>query len=317
MSIHVNVDNFARAETDHMFSDLQRDAGGVNTFLHNRVFEAIKGDKQTVIRLNRDTLYSFAVVDISEGATLLLPDAGDRYLSAMIVNEDHYVNEIYHEAKSYPLTKELFGTDYVFVAVRILVDPNNPSDLEQVNKLQDQVRIEANAARSFELPDYDNASYTETRNALLDLARGLSGYDKMFGSKAEVDQVRHLIGTAAGWGGLPSEEAYYVGADPRLPVGTYALTVRDVPVDAFWSISVYNAAGYFVENDAGVYNVNSVTGIRNEDGSITVRFGGDGTLPNTIPTPEGWNYLVRLYLPRPEILDGTWTFPTLEDKSPR
>lgn len=63
MSIHVNADNFARAETDRMFADIQRDAGGVNTFRHNR--EPASIDAQTVIRLNRDTLYSFAIVDLS------------------------------------------------------------------------------------------------------------------------------------------------------------------------------------------------------------------------------------------------------------
>jgi hypothetical protein len=57
--------------------------------------------------------------------------------------------------------------------------------------------------------------------------------------------VRRLIAAAAGWGGLPEQqEAYYVNVDPSLPVGAYALTVRDVPVDGFWSIALYNAAGY-------------------------------------------------------------------------
>src|SRR5689334_1551968 len=73
----VNVDNFARAETHRMMADLQRDAGGVNLFRHNR--EPASVDQQTVIRMNRDTLYSFAVVDVSDGATLTMPDAGDRY----------------------------------------------------------------------------------------------------------------------------------------------------------------------------------------------------------------------------------------------
>src|SRR4026208_1121061 len=31
--------------------------------------------------------------------------------------------------------------------------------------------------------------------------------------------------------------------------------------------------------------------------------------PNCIPIVKGWNYTVRLYRPRPEILDGTWKFP--------
>jgi hypothetical protein len=41
-------------------------------------------DKQAVIRMNRDTLYSAAIVDISKGATLTIPDAGNRYLSVMV-----------------------------------------------------------------------------------------------------------------------------------------------------------------------------------------------------------------------------------------
>src|SRR5512138_3698901 len=101
-SIRVNADNFARAETHRMFADLQRDAGGVNRLFHNRAPAAI--DKQTVIRMNRDTLYSFAIVDISAGATLTLPPAGRRYLSAMVVNEDHYINRVIHEAGTHELT---------------------------------------------------------------------------------------------------------------------------------------------------------------------------------------------------------------------
>ena len=34
--------------------------------------------------------------------------------------------------------------------------------------------------------------------------------------------------------------------------------------------------------------------------------------PNLLPIVEGWNYAVRLYRPRPEILDGSWTFPATE-----
>ena len=148
--------------------------------------------------------------------------------------------------------------------------------------------------------------------AFRELAAGLSAFDRTFGSRDEVDPVRHLIGTAAGWGGLPTSEATYVGVNPSLPVGRYHLRVGDVPVDAFWSISVYNAEGYFEPNPLGVYSVNSVTGVRDADGSITVRFGDHGEgAPNTIPITEGWNYLVRLYRPRPEIKRGEWTFPEI------
>jgi len=84
--------------------------------------------------------------------------------------------------------------------------------------------------------------------------------------------------------------------------------VCDVPVDGFWSISVYNAAEYFEPNDRGAYTIN-ITATPNDNGSITVRLGscGDGR-PNCPPIMDGSNYLVRLYRPRAEILDGTRTF---------
>jgi hypothetical protein len=306
----VNVDNFARAETDRMFAGLQRDAGGINILSHNRAPASV--DHQTVIRMNRDTLYSFAVVDISDGATVTVPEHGDRYVSVMVVNEDHFVNEIIHDAGEHQLDMARHETPYVAVAVRVLADPTDPDDIAAVATIQDGFRLTAGSARPFVMPDYDEASFDATRSALLKLAGGLARFDRMFGRRDQVDPVRHLLGTAAGWGGLPTEEATYVGVTPKLPVGSYELRVpADVPVDAFWSISVYNADGFFEPNAAGMYSVNSITGARESDGSIVVRFGDHGGKPNAIPITDGWNYLVRMYRPRPEILDGSWTFPEL------
>ncbi|WP_019180962.1 DUF1214 domain-containing protein [Microbacterium yannicii] len=312
MAIRVNADNFVRAETDRMFHDLQESSGGVNRFLHNREPAAI--DNQTVIRLNRDTLYSFAVVDLAAGATLTLPDPGERYLSVMVVSEDHFVEAVFHDAGVYELAADELGGRYVVVAVRILVDPADPEDIAAVTALQDQITLSSRSAEPFPYPEYDTVSFDETRNALLSLARDLTGFDHMFGRKDEVWPVRHLIGTAAGWGGLPTSEASYIGVDPRLPVGQYELTVGDVPVDGFWSISVYNGQGFFEPNDRDAYTVNNITGVKNPDGSTTVRFGDypAGT-PNAIPLTDGWNYLVRLYRPRPEITDGSWVFPQLAE----
>ena len=66
----------------------------------------------------------------------------------------------------------------------------------------------------------------------------------MFGTKEDVDPHAHQLGTAAGWGGLPEQEAYYESVEPHLPVGRYTITAKDVPVDAFWSITVYGADGF-------------------------------------------------------------------------
>lgn len=311
MAVSVTVENFIRAETDRMFSVLQAQAGGVNRLKHDRAPTPI--ENQPVIRMNRDTLYSIAIVDISEGATVALPAGGERYVSAMVVNQDHYINRILHDAGEHILTVEEFDTPWVAVAVRILADPADEGDLAAVNALQDQLVVDAKSSRPFEIPDYDTESFDGTRSAVLELGKHLRGFDHAFGSKKEVDPVRHLIGTAAGWGGLPDREACYISVDPGLPLGEYKLTVRDVPVDGFWSISLYNADGFFQANDRDAYSVNNITAVPNDDGSVTVRFGGcGGGQPNCLPIMEGWNYTIRLYRPRPEVLDGSWTFPAIE-----
>ena len=133
MATQVNVDNFVRAETDRMFAALSARAP-MNVLVHHR--EPASIDEQPVIRRNHDTLYSSAIVDISEGATLAVPDAGDRYLSVMIVNSDHYINDVLHAAGDHELTVDRYDTDYVLVAVRTLVDPNDPADLDAVHSLQ-------------------------------------------------------------------------------------------------------------------------------------------------------------------------------------
>ncbi len=137
----------------------------------------------------------------------------------------------------------------------------------------------------------------------------------MFGTKQAVDPVRFLLGAAAGWGGNPDKDATYLFATPAKNDGesVYKLTVKDVPVNGFWSVSVYNAKGFFEKNPYNAYSINNITGQKSPDGSMTIQFGGcDGKIPNCLPIVKGWNYAVRLYRPREEILNGTWKFPELK-----
>lgn len=308
--VKVNIDNYAHAQADMQISRMLQAAGGVNMWSHNRVPTPL--DKQNVIRMNRDTLYSFAVVDISRGATVTLPDVGKRYMSMMVINNDGYINKVFSGGGVYELTMEEFDTPYVVLAVRVLVNSADQADIQSANALQDQMKIAALSAKPFMMPTYNMASYEATLRPLLELAKGLHDSKKMFGSKKDVDPVRFLVGSAFGWGGLPVEQATYLNVNPGLPVGEYEITVKDVPVDAFWSVSVYNRDGYFQENELNSYTVNNISGVANADGSFTVHFGGCGDgRKNCIPLTEGWNYAVRLYEPRPEILDGSWTFPAV------
>lgn len=306
----VTFENFVRAESDRMFAGIAAAAPAPNTWNHYRVPTPIEG--QTVIRMNRDTLYSAIILDVSEGGSISIPDAGDRYISVMLVNQDHYIPRVLHSGGTYELTAEDVGSDYVLAAARILADPADPADIAAVNALQDQLTATSVRGMPFAPTAFDESSLAATRAPLLELSKGLGGLEGCFGRKEDVDPIRHLLGSASAWGGLPVEEAFYINVNPELPVGEYELTVGDVPVDGFWSITLYNAEGFLVPNATGAYSLNNITSDRNDDGTITVRFGGDPSRPNTLPIMEGWNYLLRLYRPRPEILNGSWSFPSIE-----
>jgi hypothetical protein len=307
----VTVDTFARAESDVYMGNLVKDAGGLGKLGHHR--EPASIDHQTIIRLNRDTLYSFAVFDLDAGpVTITMPDAGNRFMSLQVIDEDHYVPGVYYGPGSRLLTREAVGTRYAAAGIRTLVDPADPKDLAQVHALQDAIKVSQSNPGTFEVPNWEPESQKEIRQALLALAAHTHGFSHAFGSKGEVDPIKHLIATAAGWGGNPDKDALYVSGVPANNDGTnvYKLRVKDVPVDAFWSISVYNAAGYFEKNPYDAYSLNNVTAKNSADGSVAVQFGGcDGKIPNCLPIMKGWNYTVRLYRPRPEILNGTWKFP--------
>lgn len=171
-AVVINVDNFDRAQTSMEYAGIIKQAGGINKLHSNRTPTPI--DKQNIIRMNRDTLYSTGVVDISKGATVTLPDNGKRYMSLMVINNDGYVNDVYYGKGSYKLTVDKFDTPYVGVVVRTLANPEDSADLAIAHKLQDQVQIAAGSDEPFVLPNYDKASYEATLEAILDLAKGLN-----------------------------------------------------------------------------------------------------------------------------------------------
>lgn len=316
--VPVTFENFARAESDLYFGNvLKLPAAKLGEFFNFRTPTPI--DRQTVIRMNRDTLYSAAIFDLDAGpVTITMPDAGKRYMSLMIENEDGYVAQVAYVEGNYTLTKEKIGTRYVVAGIRTLVDPNSPADLDEVHRLQDAIKVSQKSPGTFEIPKWDKTSQDKVRSALLVLAEGLPSWKNAFGAKGEVDPVRFLIATAAAWGGFPDKDATYLNVVPKNHDGTgiYKLTVKDVPVQAFWSISLYNGKGYFQQNSYNAYSVNDITAKKNADGSVTVQFGGcDGKIPNCLPIMPGWNYMVRLYRPRPEILDGKWKFPEVQPAS--
>lgn len=203
----------------------------------------------------------------------------------------------------------------MFLLVRTLANPEDPADVKAANAVQDTIKLEQASTGTLEVPQWDPVSQGKARDSLAVLG-SLGGTVDRFGTKDEVDPIDHLIGTAIGWGGNPRSAADYQSFYPAQNDGkiVHKLTVKDVPVDGFWSVSLYNAKLFFFEkNDFNAYSLNNLTAKPDADGAYTIQFGGcTKETPNCLPIMAGWNYTVRLYRPRKEILDGSWKLPSAQ-----
>ena len=310
----VTPDNFPRAESDLNFAALVKEAG-LGKFLHRR--DPVALDHQGLVRMNRDTLYSAAVFDLDAGpVTITLPDGGKRFLSMQIVDEDANTFEVVYGPGAATLTRQTVGTRYALAAVRIFVNAGDPKDVDAVRALQNAIKVEQpGGPGAFVAPNWEAASQVDVRAGLMALAETLPDTKGLFGARGAGDPVRRLIGAGAAWGGLPQADALFVNVVPERNDGrtVHRLTLKDVPVDGFWSVSVYDGDGRFAQNPQKAYTVNSVTGEAGPDGAVVIQFGGcDGRIPNCLPTPPDWSYVVRLYRPRAEILGGAWKLPQAE-----
>jgi hypothetical protein len=267
-------------------------------------------DNQTIIRMNRDTPYSMGVFDLTSPLTLTVPDIGSRFQSVVVINEDHYITQVIYKPGTYTFTKDQIGTRHVQLTVRTFVNPDDPADVEALHKAQDGLVVQQDSIGTFEVPDWDQDSLNGLRKAILSMSPWVPDSKGMFGNAQQVDPVRHLIGTAGGFGGNREEDAIYLNMTPEQNDGVmpYVLTLDQVPVDGFWSVIVYNKDGFFEAPETTV-SVNSVTAKQGADGKTLIHFGGDPAADNYLRIMPGWTHMVRLYQPRPEILDRTWTFP--------
>ena len=303
----VTTANFSRAETDWVMA-IQAKAGCFAKLCVDAGPAPL--DKQQVIRMNRDTPYSRGVFDLTAPVTITLPEAAGRFQSLQVVNQDHFVTLVAYRPGTYTLTRASVGTRYAFVIIRTFIDPASPADVAAGRKVQAATTATQASPGSFEISDWDQAQRAKLHDILVSMAPFVPPTARKFGRAGEVDPVAHLVGAAAGWGGNPPEDATYLlrqvsANDGKTP---HVLTVGKVPVDGFWSITVYNARGYY-EAPENAISINNVTAKGNKDGTTTVRFGGDPGAPNHLNIMPGWNYTVRLYRPRAEILDGSWKFP--------
>jgi hypothetical protein len=246
-----------------------RRAGRFREFHHIR--NPVPIDEQAVVRMQVDTLYSFGVFDLTTPVTITLPDTGDRFMSALIINQDHSMIPVEYAPAEFTLTQEQVGTRYVIIALRTFMAATDEDDIAKANALQDQVKVSQTDAGDFDVPEWDMESLLRIRGALAVLASTVSDTRGFFGDRSEIDPLQFKMGTAAGWGGNPKEAAIYFSHSPARNDGAtpYSVTVKDVPIEGngFWSITVYGEDNYLQPNEMNRVALNNVTAERNADGT--------------------------------------------------
>jgi hypothetical protein len=305
--VKVTPQTYIRAETDRSFLNIQALAGGINRFYHFRSPTPLDG--QTVVRMNRDTLYSAAIVDTSKGASITIPKVpAGRFISALIIDNDHYAPAVHYEPGTYALPQD---TKYVLVAVRTqLINPKDPAEVALVNAIQDQLFIQAGSADPMPPSRWDQDSLKALTQEYEKQSKQYASWKGMMGPRGTVDEKTRHIAAAAAWGLNPDKDATYLNYGGQHDPGKCYMAAYKVPENnAFWSITLYGEDGYMKsENNI----LNSSTARLNGDGTFTAYFGSKdlcGDVQNRLDVAPGWNFLMRIYRPGPSVLDGSYTLP--------
>lgn len=294
-------------ETSRQFLRVQT-AVGVNRFFHRR--ELTPTDDQPVVRMNRDTYYSIAVVDVSSGASITLPKVpAGHYLSMQPVTEDHRTQRMSYGPGTYELATHT-GT-HMLVIVRL----DARLSAADAARYQDQVQIDAGSDALFTAEPVERASFKRVETELKAKAPMLVARDGLLalrgGFTSPTDESRGLhdidkyqIMAAGGWGGAQWVDNIYEVSRGYPSDVCHQANFEDPDNAAFWSFTVYNKAGFMFDDRA---NISSDNATPNSDGTYTVSFGCGDNAPNNLPTENKsgeFTLTVRHYRPSERVRDG-------------
>jgi hypothetical protein len=309
----VTPENYALAETEEIMAakvkQIAKATGtnGVGVILH--VKAGANPKEKVIMRLNFDTKYSWLILDLTEPATITMSEVGGRYQTAWVISDAHYNPFAFDKPGEYVLTEENVGSKYALVAFRTQANIEDPEDMKASDLAMDGLKVTQKDRGEFIAAhkwDKDDILAWRAKYQKIQKEKNIST-DDMFGKKGERTLENHNVGTAFGWGGFTPEQAVYPIYYPKTS-NPQTFTIKDVPVKAFWSITVYDEDG-FVATDT--YNINSQFAKKNKDGSVTIHFGGDPKADNYMDIFDNWNFAFRLYQPTEAYFDGSWKKPEL------
>ena len=305
--VSATAENYPTLETARQLLIAQSRAA-VNQFAHSR--KLTPTDDQPVVRMNRDTYYSFVVVDVSQGASITIPPIPEgKYVSVQPVTMDHRIQPMSYGSGTFELATH-YGS-HMYLIVRL----DNTLSEAEANAIQDGMAINAGSAQPFAAEPVNRESFDAVEQSLrakLSELVATFGGDAVYGmftaptddSRGLYDFDKYTVGAAIGWGGAQLGDNLYESS-PNYPAeGCYSATFDDPDNGAFWSFTVYDQNGFMFDD---VAHMSSDIATANADGTYTVNMGCGADAENNLPISNDtgvFNFVVRHYIPSERVKFG-------------
>jgi hypothetical protein len=294
--IIVDRSNYQKAEVARNFTKWA--ANGANNKLMHMTTVTPSGPAPTV-RMNRDSLYSAAVLDTSSGSASITLPAGDLYQSVMMIDTDGYARNFIVEPGTHMVATD---TKFVWVLVRTGLEKG----LDEARRMQALLTVQGMGDDTYSSPEYDHESLVKLTRILVDESMSEDDGDLYYGNyPGQVDETRRMRSTAAGFGGMNGTNMYkFVEAvDNNLCMQS---TFSDPHATEFFSFTLYDTDGYLMDGNT---IINSRDMVPNPDGTYTVSINCGDDAINNISAPadvETIGYAWRVYGASEEVENRSW-----------
>ena len=306
--IKVTEDNFLAAEADRYLAE-QQELAPVNQWEHRLKLLTYK--TQSVVRQNRDTLYSKSIVDVSKGATFSV-EKSNQYQTLHVVDSNHReIFVLYSNSDERSITIDMNDLskgagEHVYVILRTAMPNGESKEAYAVaNKLQTSAKIKANSNKPYIPKGFDQESREATRLALEPKILTLN-IPNAFGTVGAKNVTKHdtTIGIGIGWGGFSTAHAHYkilLAEDRSGACQTMTFDAPKFKKGGFFSITTYGPDAY-MHADKYAINMNDMK--QDKDGRYTVNFNCKGA-KNNIEVMKDWSGALRMYRPldKPSIIE--------------
>ncbi|WP_417357545.1 hypothetical protein [Flavobacterium sp.] len=317
-TVSVTKDNFAVAMTD-LAMQKEFAQGADNTWNHHR--KPMPLDQQPAPLMNRDTNYSFAILDGGGDVAITLPENDGRYMSLHVMNHDHVTYKVFYGPGRYVLPASE-TSDFFYANVRMQVNPKDESDIKKVNDYQDQLKIEylnGYKPKSFKVTNWNMDEFNKVREHYVELAQKEGVMGTMGTVDNPVSTEAKNRGVAIATGLLPDKDAIYLtakheGEEGKTYKAVYKVPEMHDPNLGFYSITIYGDDQY-LKTDEGSTISNAEIKLNPDGKTFDLYFVpetefGKGKHANEliIPTVPYWT-CTRVYMPGESVINGDYKLP--------